>query len=144
MSDNVENGGSFAIREFTRAEHDTRKEVIPPTDKIRLLIIGRTGVGKSTLVSRVFGIPEAKVRGFSKPFSNYKLIMNCAQARVSHDTPGQHDIDKGITYDENQGIVVHDTTGFEGGEDSAPNLVKEFIRNRRAERFVKDQIHCIW
>ena len=62
MSDNVENGGMNAIRDFGRAEHDTRKEVVPPTDKIRLLIIGRTGVGKSTLISRVFGVPELVVR----------------------------------------------------------------------------------
>ena len=66
MSDNVENGGAYAIRELARAEHDTRKVVVPPTDKIRLLIIGRTGVGKSTLVSRVFGVPETKVSTASR------------------------------------------------------------------------------
>ncbi len=40
---------------------DTYKEILEEIDQIRLVILGESGIGKSTLVSRVFGIPEKEV-----------------------------------------------------------------------------------
>jgi predicted GTPase len=36
-------------------------DLLGGVEKFRILIVGRTGVGKSTLVSAVFGIPPGKV-----------------------------------------------------------------------------------
>jgi putative ribosome biogenesis GTPase RsgA len=53
---NVENGAENA-----RLDRDTFKDALDETDQIRLVILGESGIGKSTLVSRVFGIPEEEV-----------------------------------------------------------------------------------
>ena len=53
---NVENGAENA-----RIERDTYKEAVDEHDQIRLVILGHSGIGKSTIVSRVFGIPEEEV-----------------------------------------------------------------------------------
>jgi putative ribosome biogenesis GTPase RsgA len=44
-----------------RSDLDTYKEILQEIDQIRLVILGESGIGKSTLVSRVFGIPEEEV-----------------------------------------------------------------------------------
>jgi len=65
---NVENAAENALQaalQIARQERDAYKEVVPPTDQIRLLIIGRTGVGKSTIISRVFGVSEEDVSKIS-------------------------------------------------------------------------------
>ncbi len=56
----VENAGENA-----RLERDTHKEAVEETDQIRLVLLGRAGIGKSTLVSRVFDISESEVRSRS-------------------------------------------------------------------------------
>jgi putative ribosome biogenesis GTPase RsgA len=48
--------------ESARLDRDTYKEVTDDADQIRLVILGQSGIGKSTIVSRVFGIPEEEVR----------------------------------------------------------------------------------
>jgi putative ribosome biogenesis GTPase RsgA len=45
----------------TDLSEDATYEATDVTDKIRLVILGRCGTGKSTIVSRVFGISEEEV-----------------------------------------------------------------------------------
>ena len=59
--DGVEYGAWNAVRDFVRAEEDTRKEVISPTEQIRLVLLGQAEAGKSTVISRVFDVPEEEV-----------------------------------------------------------------------------------
>jgi hypothetical protein len=60
-ADGVEYGAGNEIRAFVRAEEDTRKEVMPTTLQIRLVLLGRAEAGKSTVISRVFDVPEKEV-----------------------------------------------------------------------------------
>jgi len=53
---NIENGAQAA-----HPVQDTFKEVVDEGDQIRIVILGQSGIGKSTIVSRVFGIPEEEV-----------------------------------------------------------------------------------
>jgi hypothetical protein len=59
--DGVEYGANNEVIAFERAEADTRKEVMPPTEQIRLVLLGRAEAGKSTVISRVFDVPEEEV-----------------------------------------------------------------------------------
>jgi len=63
---------------------------------------------------------------------------------VSHDVPGEHDINEGITYKSNRSIIVHDSGGFESGVAGGVQKVTEFMGKRKNEKKVKDQIHCVW
>lgn len=60
-ADGVEYGAGNEINAFMRAEEDTRKEVMPASEQIRLVLLGRAEAGKSTMISRVFDVPEEEV-----------------------------------------------------------------------------------
>jgi predicted GTPase len=51
--------------EAARLERDTLKEVFPTDSpkckRFRILVIGRSGVGKSTVISRVFDVDDSEV-----------------------------------------------------------------------------------
>ncbi len=71
-----------AFREWNRVEIDTSKEVVPPPStilsecpKFRILIIGGSGVGKSTICSHVFGISERVVLRVLHPHPDPQLTI---------------------------------------------------------------------
>ncbi|KXN83934.1 hypothetical protein AN958_00798 [Leucoagaricus sp. SymC.cos] len=72
----------------------------------------RSGVGKSSLINRVFGIDKAHVSEFK---------------------PGEADIDHEFVSEQNQSFVLHDSEGFEPGDNSAFNTVEDFISRSTQE-----------
>jgi hypothetical protein len=54
------------------------------------------------------------------------------------------DINTEIISGDNEQFVLHDSQGFEPGEDSNYEIVKNFIKNRSAMPDIKDRIHAIW
>ncbi|KAI9847553.1 MAG: hypothetical protein M1838_000829 [Thelocarpon superellum] len=94
-------------------EVDTAKEAIPELPsvlldctKFRILIVGQSGVGESTICSQVFNV-SGKCAG-------------------------------------NENIILHDSGGFEAGDQDALEEIQTFIRHRRGQPRLADQLHCIW
>lgn len=93
--------------------------------KANVMIVGGTGVGKSSLVNCVFGKEVAKV-GSGKPQT------------------------KGINVFDNKGspVVIFDTEGYEifDGEIDNSNFKTVVLAevNRRSKLDLKDQIHLFW
>ncbi|KAG2125429.1 hypothetical protein DEU56DRAFT_824995 [Suillus clintonianus] len=109
---------------------DTTLELQPTTDEIiricprfRILVIGKTGVGKTSLINRAFGVHEAM---------------------ASTHKPGEADIDHEFVSLQNDRFVLHDSKGFEPGEESNVNIVRDFIGRRRNMAELKDQLHAVW
>ncbi|KAJ6512357.1 hypothetical protein DFH09DRAFT_1197268 [Mycena vulgaris] len=107
--------------------------LVPYTDllrqecpRLRILVMGKSGAGKSALINAVFGVEGATA--------------------VSHRTPGKHDINLPLTFPGNDRIVIHDSQGFEGGEGSDANIQKvlDFIDLRSKQPALSDQLHAIW
>jgi hypothetical protein len=63
---------------------------------------------------------------------------------VSHKTPGEHDIDEELSFPENGRIIVHDSQGFEAGEEANMQKVLDFIGRRSKMPVLGDLLHVIW
>ncbi|KAG2368056.1 hypothetical protein BDR07DRAFT_1605662 [Suillus spraguei] len=101
----------------------TTEEIIRNCPRFRILVIGKTGVGKSSLINQTFGVEEAL---------------------TSHDKPGEADIDTEFISKQNDRFVVHDSKGFEPGGENNLQIVQNFIERRRSEPALKDQLHAVW
>ncbi|KAI6146052.1 hypothetical protein BKA82DRAFT_169105, partial [Pisolithus tinctorius] len=81
------------------------------------------GVGKSTLLNRVFGIEQASAENFE---------------------PGQADIEKEFISPQSGRLVLHYSDGFDPAVDANCEGVKAFIKKRKEKEHVKDQLHAVW
>ncbi|KAG6329704.1 hypothetical protein ID866_9384, partial [Astraeus odoratus] len=104
--------------------------LIPTTDELlsqcpyfRILVIGKTGVGKTTLINRTFGVEEAE---------------------PSHGTRGVANIEKPLVSKLNQRFILHDSKGFEPGEADTLHAVNTFIERRKIPEDIKEQLHAVW
>ncbi|KAI5987754.1 kinase-like domain-containing protein [Pisolithus orientalis] len=107
-----------------------RKDLRPTTDdliqqcpRFRVLLVGKSGVGKSTLINRIFGV-------------------DCAN--VAKDRPGNAEIEQEFTSPENNWLILHDSRSFEAGDAGNYEVVKSFIVERKREPGIKDQLHAVW
>jgi len=94
--------------------------------KFRILVVGNTGVGKSSLVSSVFNIGIKDID-------------------IAHNRAGKANIAREYTSDTNARFILHDSQGFEPGSAENWEVVEKFIRDRCDERLeAKDRLHAIW
>jgi GTPase SAR1 family protein len=91
--------------------------------QFRILVIGKTGVGKSSLINHAFGVQNAT---------------------ALHDKPGEASIDHEFTSPQNNRFILHDSKGFEPGESNNLKVVLDFIDRQRAMPYLKDKLHAIW
>ncbi|KAM0812828.1 putative DUF2235 domain-containing protein [Seiridium cardinale] len=89
----------------------------------RILICGDTGVGKSTLLNRVFGGPMTNVS--------------------SHER-GTHDIENGFRDANHPGIIIHDSEGFQAGGTQEVKAFTKFLEKRSGRVPSEEKLHAIW
>ncbi|KAF2176447.1 hypothetical protein K469DRAFT_607309 [Zopfia rhizophila CBS 207.26] len=100
--------------------------------RFRICIIGKAGVGKTTLLSKVFGIDESEAG-----------VVN--QDEAVRSGGGRHNIyDAIVDENRNSALVIHDSCGFETGEENNLETVKRFIDYRNRKPSLPEQLHCIW
>ncbi|KAG1889800.1 uncharacterized protein F5891DRAFT_128942 [Suillus fuscotomentosus] len=113
--------GTSQGQDYTTHHHNIRIDVqfsrnTTTIPRFRILVLGETGVGKSSLISRVFGVEE---------------MIDLPGASIDHE----------FTSPQNDKFVLHGSKGF-GLKD---NLVKirDFIDHRR-NMSPEHQLHAVW
>ncbi|OAX38430.1 hypothetical protein K503DRAFT_800464 [Rhizopogon vinicolor AM-OR11-026] len=91
--------------------------------RFRILVIGKTGVGKSSLICHAFGVQNAP---------------------VSDEKRGNANIDTEYISEQNHKFVLHDSEGFEPGDEVNVKIVRDFIQRRRHMKALEDKLHTIW
>ncbi|KZL71939.1 peptidoglycan binding domain protein [Colletotrichum tofieldiae] len=99
------------------------RDILPEHSTCRILICGNTGVGKSTLLNKVFGFP---------------------MTQENSDQRGEHNIEDGFESDQHPGIIIHDSEGFQAGNKKEVAVFKKFLKRRAEARDIRDQLHAIW
>ncbi|KAF7350071.1 G domain-containing protein [Mycena venus] len=99
-------------------------EILRQCPRFRVLVVGKSGVGKSSLISHAFGVDTKS---------------------VSHKERGVCDIHSEIISAQNDRFVLHDSMGFEPGEMKNFETVKDFLKSRSGERIeLRNRVHVIW
>ncbi|KAI6019514.1 hypothetical protein BKA83DRAFT_4306948 [Pisolithus microcarpus] len=101
----------------------TTEALLDQCPRFRILVIGQSGVGKSTLIQRAFGIEQASAENLK---------------------PGCAVIEEELVSPQNDRFVLHDSNGFEPADNVNCDAVKLFITERKKRELVKDQLHAVW
>ncbi|KAJ8587345.1 hypothetical protein M405DRAFT_821767 [Rhizopogon salebrosus TDB-379] len=104
--------------------------LLPATDDVfdicprfRILVIGKTGVGKSSLIERAFGV-------------KHDLSSNLERDEANIDTE--------IISPQHDRFVLHSSKGFDPGEEDNVNIVHQFIERREKMPDLRDRLHAVW
>ncbi|MCJ1306757.1 hypothetical protein MMC25_000400 [Agyrium rufum] len=129
---------------YVEALKDYEKSSFYPADilqecpQFRILVIGQTGAGKSTICSKVFGVSDDHAKT-TNPLHSIP--------HVSHHSRGTkiHQVWQEITFPgQNEDIILHDSGGFEAANEAGFNEICKFLEYRLKRTTLVEQLHCIW
>ncbi|KAG6816801.1 hypothetical protein H0H87_002770 [Tephrocybe sp. NHM501043] len=115
----------MATAEPAPAQTTMDKIYAPDPSRLRILVVGNSGVGKSSLISSAFGIDQNEFD-------------------IRHRSIGNAEITREYIANNDTRFVIHDSEGFEAGSKAKWEKVEAFIKDRCNERRrLEDRLHAI-
>ncbi|KAH9018529.1 hypothetical protein EDB85DRAFT_2294479 [Lactarius pseudohatsudake] len=100
----------------------TVREVLPDGFRFRILVLGKSRSGKSSLINAIFNMTAA-----------------------TGSQHGNADINVGFSPGDNRYLIVHEHSGFESGDAQSLQTIRNFISYRTdADRSASERLHAIW
>ncbi|KAI0278995.1 hypothetical protein BGY98DRAFT_1096380 [Russula aff. rugulosa BPL654] len=104
-----------------RALSSTVKKVLNGNPQFRILVVGKRGSGKSSLVNATFRVNTSAALGI------------------------ESDINLAFRPDDNHHLIIHEYSGLEPGDAQGLRTVRDFITNRTdPNRAPAERLHAIW
>ncbi|KAJ7487966.1 hypothetical protein FB451DRAFT_1226063, partial [Mycena latifolia] len=122
MSESLET--QLSSLNFNEELQSTFDGIVESCPKFRILLIGRSGVGKSALINAVFG-------------SGVVTEEHGLQAGIA-------DINREFVLPNNPRLVFHDSQGFSHGSGQNFETVLKFIQEQSGKPQLADRLHVIW
>ena len=66
------------------------------------------------------------------------------QTKSSDRKRGLHDVREEIVHKNRPDLIIHDSGGFEAGDESQMRAVGEFVTERSLQTKIEDRLHVIW
>ncbi|KAG9033217.1 hypothetical protein FRB95_000472, partial [Tulasnella sp. JGI-2019a] len=105
--------------------------------RVRILIMGAAGVGKTTILQKICSEMETPV--VRDPNGQEVARPDSLQPTMER---GLHDVNLEITYPSMPGFVFHDSRGLESGSEVELNGIREFLAQRANDE--QNAVHVIW
>ncbi|KAF8326439.1 hypothetical protein F5887DRAFT_225940 [Amanita rubescens] len=103
------------------------RELKPTTEedypRFRVLIVGRSGAGKSSLINALFKVSSAD---------------------VEYNRAGAANINEEITSPHNKYIIFHNSQGYEPENEEKFNILENFIVEQTEKQSPTERLHAIW
>ncbi|KAJ7875785.1 hypothetical protein B0H13DRAFT_1893948 [Mycena leptocephala] len=123
MSESLE--AQLRSLDFNEELKSTFDRIIESCPKFRILLVGRSGVGKSALINAVFG-------------SGVVDEEHGLRAGIVKD------INREFVLPNNDRLVLHDSQGFSHGDGQNFETVLKFIKDRSKRPELEERLHIIW
>lgn len=66
------------------------------------------------------------------------------QTAISDRKRGLHDIRQELIHENRPGLIIHDSRGFEAGDESQIHEVAKFVKEKSSQTRIEDRLHVIW
>ncbi|KAL4061789.1 hypothetical protein V8B97DRAFT_780042 [Scleroderma yunnanense] len=137
LTDSTKNVPSDSTGNILRIDPAVARKHFDRIGRFRILIIGRSNAGKTTLLQRICNTTELP-EVFNSEGKQVNVVVEGSLER------GEHNIEDELVFRSNTGFIFHDSRGFEAGSEKEVELMRKFLTDRSATMKLERRIHAIW
>ncbi|KAG6332190.1 hypothetical protein ID866_6899 [Astraeus odoratus] len=112
------------------------REQFKRIDRLRVLVVGRSNAGKTTILQRVCNTTD-----LPEVFNGKGIDSDVVKGSLER---GHHNIRDELVFQSNRLFIFHHSCGFEAGSEDEFEKMKEFVAECSSTLKLAQRIHAIW